>query len=162
MSECADFWSDLGLPRIGARDVHRLFHKVTRLALILASTSPIRQQLLANAGVAARCAAPDCDEAAVKREHRGDPSGLALTLAKRKALSLADSADDLVIGADSVVAIASGRLKARKSVSGSGRRTRNGSAISRVIVRVTGADSSTESRIAITSRIAAAIAVAVS
>jgi hypothetical protein len=33
---------------------------------------------------------------------------------------------------DSDVAIASGRLKARKSVSGSGRRTRNGSTTSRV------------------------------
>ena len=48
------------------------------------------------------------------------------------------------------VVMASGRLKARKSVSASGRSTRNGSAISRVIGRAPGADISLESRAAIT------------
>ena len=58
------------------------------------------------------------------------------------------------------IVTASGRLKARKSVSASGRSTRNGRAMNRVIVRAAGAESSAESRSAITSRMAAAIAVA--
>ena len=41
---------------------------------------------------------------------------------------------------DNDVAIASGRLKARKSVSGSGRRTRNGSTTRRVRARAPGPD----------------------
>ena len=55
--------------------------------------------------------------------------------------------------------MASGRLKARKSVSASGRRTRNGSAISRVIGRAPGAAISLESPAAII-RMAVAIAAA--
>ena len=58
------------------------------------------------------------------------------------------------------VVTASGRLNDRKSVSASGRSTRNGRAMNRVIVRAAGADSSAESRSAITSRMAAAMTVA--
>ena len=43
-----------------------LFHKVVRLALILASTSPIRRQMLDAAGVEYRSVAPEVDEGAVK------------------------------------------------------------------------------------------------
>jgi hypothetical protein len=60
----------------------------------------------------------------------------------------------------SEVVIASGRLKARKSVSVSGRSTRNGSAMRRVIGRAPGPDISLDSRPLATARMAAAIAAA--
>ena len=78
------------------------------MPLILASTSPIRLHLLAQAGVAAIPIAPRVDEEIVKRSHDGDAPSLALRLAEAKALSL-DRTGDLVIGSDSTLSV-DGRL----------------------------------------------------
>jgi septum formation protein len=74
------------------------------LSLILASTSPIRRQLLGQAGVEVLVLAPHIDEEAVKQAHDGDAPSLALHLAKAKALSL-DRPADLVIGSDSTLTV---------------------------------------------------------
>jgi nucleoside triphosphate pyrophosphatase len=83
----------------------------TRFAvpLILASSSPIRHQLLAAAGVGHETVSPNVDEAALKAE-REEPAGIATELAKAKALSVSIShPEDWVIGSDSVVAV-NGRI----------------------------------------------------
>lgn len=86
-----------------------LFHKVVLLALILASTSVIRRQMLDAAGVAYEAVRPDVDEAAVKRSLSG-AAEIASELAAAKALSVSqDRPDDWVIGSDSVVSVG-GRL----------------------------------------------------
>ena len=82
-----------------------LFHKVVVLALILASTSPIRRQLLDAAGVEHEAVAPNVDEAAVKARH-SDPAQIAGELAAAKACSVSG---EWVIGSDSVVSV-DGRL----------------------------------------------------
>ena len=74
------------------------------MSLILASTSPIRLHLLAQAGVQAIAIAPQVDEELVKQGHAGDAPSLALRLADAKALSL-DRPGDLVIGSDSTLAV---------------------------------------------------------
>ena len=74
------------------------------MTLILASTSPIRRQLLGQAGVEVLVLPPQIDEEAVKRVHDGDAPGLALRLAEAKALSI-DRPGDLVIGSDSTLAV---------------------------------------------------------
>jgi septum formation protein len=101
----------LGRPRHCARATPRLFHKVIFLALLLASTSPIRRHLLVQAGVDCAIASPDVDEAAVQRAHRGDGPSLALALATAKALSV-DRPGDLIVGCDSVLEV-DGRLYAK-------------------------------------------------
>jgi septum formation protein len=74
--------------------------------LILASTSPIRGTLLANAGVPYGVAAPAVDEATVKQGFAGDDAALATRLAELKSLSVAkDRTDALVIGSDSVLSV---------------------------------------------------------
>lgn len=74
--------------------------------LILASTSPIRQTLLANAGVAFRGEAPEVDEAAIKAEHGGSDAELAVALAEAKALKVSERQPGaLVIGSDSLVSV---------------------------------------------------------
>jgi septum formation protein len=74
--------------------------------LLLASTSPIRGTLLANAGVPYGSVAPDVDEAAVKRNFASDDAAMATRLAELKALSVArDRADALVVGSDSVLSV---------------------------------------------------------
>jgi septum formation protein len=75
------------------------------LPLILASTSPIRRQLLDAAGVDYRAVAPNVDEAQVKTLHSG-PAQIAGELAAAKACSVAG---EWAIGSDSVVS-ADGRL----------------------------------------------------
>lgn len=79
------------------------------MALILASSSPIRRAMLDQAGIAYRVVKPDCDEDAMKAAHDGDAEILAPMLAKAKALSVTADADDWVIGSDSVVRV-EGRL----------------------------------------------------
>lgn len=74
------------------------------MPLILASTSPIRAQLLEQAGVEATAVAPLVDEEAVKRGHDGDAATLALRLAQAKAESI-DGGDALVIGSDSTLSV---------------------------------------------------------
>jgi len=74
--------------------------------LILASISPIRGTLLANAGVAYGVVAPAVDEAAVKQEFDGDDAALATRLAEMKALSGAGQRPGaVVIGSDSVLSV---------------------------------------------------------
>jgi septum formation protein len=72
------------------------------LALILASTSAIREQLLTSAGVEYRAQKPNVDEAGIKAQLT-DASQIANELAAAKACSL--EGDDWVIGSDSVVGI---------------------------------------------------------
>lgn len=74
------------------------------MGLILASTSPIRAQLLRAAGVAFDVAAPAVDEDAVKAAHCGDGAALALGLAEAKAGSVA-APGALVLGSDSTLSV---------------------------------------------------------
>ncbi len=76
------------------------------MQLILASTSPIRGTLLANAGVAYVADAPGVDEAALKAGFDGDDAALATMLADAKALAVsARRAGTLVIGSDSLISV---------------------------------------------------------
>ena len=78
------------------------------MALILASTSPIRSAMLEAAGVPFRAVAPDLDEAALKGS--GDAKSTARLLAEAKAVRVSEeSGDDWVIGSDSIVSV-EGRL----------------------------------------------------
>ena len=74
------------------------------MGLILASTSPIRRDLLHAAGVVFDVVAPAVDEEAVKQAHRGDGAALALGLAEAKARSVA-SPGALVLGSDSTLSV---------------------------------------------------------
>ena len=74
------------------------------MPLILASTSPIRLHMLSQAGVEVAALAPSVDEDSIKLAHAGDAPGLALRLAKAKALSL-DRPGDVVIGSDSTLSV---------------------------------------------------------
>ena len=74
------------------------------MALILASTSPIRRQMLDAAGVDYRSVRPEVDEAQVKAR-LDNPRSIASELANAKALSIKNP-EDWVIGSDSVVTIA--------------------------------------------------------
>lgn len=73
--------------------------------LILASSSPIRRQMLKEAGADFQVAAPGCDEDLVKQRHVGDGASLARRLAELKAISVAAGPDDWVIGSDSTVTV---------------------------------------------------------
>jgi septum formation protein len=74
--------------------------------LILASTSPIRGTLLANAGVPYAALAPEVDEGIIKQSFSGTDDGLASALAEAKALSGSrQRMDALVIGSDSVLSV---------------------------------------------------------
>ena len=76
------------------------------MTLILASSSPIRRQMLEQAGVPFDSIPADLDEASLKERHRG-PAQLATALAEAKALAVSKSrTSDLVIGSDSVVSVA--------------------------------------------------------
>ena len=79
----------------------RFSTRLSFLALILASTSPIRRQMLDAAGVDYRAVAPDVDEAEVKARY-SDPAQIAGELAAAKACSVPG---DWVIGSDSVVSV---------------------------------------------------------
>jgi len=79
----------------------------TRFAvpLILASSSPIRRQLLNAAGVKHEAVSPDVDEETLKARFDRAPD-IAGELAQAKAVSVsAHHPDDWVIGSDSVVAV---------------------------------------------------------
>lgn len=79
------------------------------MALILASTSAIRRQLLDAAGVAYEAIRPAVDEAAAKQSLSG-ATEIASELAAAKAVSVsAQRPGDWVIGSDSVVSVG-GRL----------------------------------------------------
>ncbi len=83
------------------------------MALILASASTIRAQMLEAAGLKFEVHAADLDEAGIKAEHRGDAAELAIELASAKAVTVsALRRGDWAIGSDSLVAV-SGRLFAK-------------------------------------------------
>lgn len=77
--------------------------------LILASTSTTRRELLASAGLACETLSPMVDERTVEAECRArgeQPGAIALTLARKKALSVSTQRpESLVIGADQVLAL---------------------------------------------------------
>ncbi len=75
------------------------------MTLILASTSPIRAQLLDQAGVEFGICSPSLDEEWIKQRHAGDAPSLALRLAEGKAQSVAANPGDWVIGSDSVISV---------------------------------------------------------
>lgn len=74
--------------------------------LLLASTSPIRRELLAKARVAFWAEAPEVDEAALKQSLKGMDSEVATALAEAKALAVSRRHPQaLVIGSDSLVSV---------------------------------------------------------
>jgi septum formation protein len=76
------------------------------MQLVLASTSPIRGTLLANAGVGYTAEAPGVDEAELKRGFEGDDAALATRLAEAKALAVSTRRPNaLAIGSDSLVSV---------------------------------------------------------
>ena len=71
--------------------------------LILASTSPYRQELLGRLGLAFEIANPQTDESALPDEH---PEALALRLSEAKARAVAAAYPDaLIIGSDQVATV---------------------------------------------------------
>ena len=79
------------------------------MALILASASAIRRQMLEQAGVEFEVVAANLDEAEEKSRHP-DPRAIATALSRAKARQISESrSDDWVIGSDSVVSV-DGRL----------------------------------------------------
>lgn len=75
------------------------------MALVLASSSPIRRAMLEQAGVDFSAVDPRVDEAAQK-DRSSDPEALATALSQEKALAVSrHRGGDWVIGSDSVVSI---------------------------------------------------------
>ncbi|MEO6432767.1 MAG: nucleoside triphosphate pyrophosphatase [Sphingomicrobium sp.] len=75
------------------------------MTLILASTSPVRRELLTAAGLSFDCHAPGVDEVDFKTR-TGDPAKLAELLARAKAEAVSAAyPDDWTIGSDSVVSV---------------------------------------------------------
>ena len=76
------------------------------MELVLASTSPIRGTLLANAGVAYAAKAPGVDEAAIKAGFADDDAALTLALGEAKARAVSQRHPQaLVIGSDSLISV---------------------------------------------------------
>jgi septum formation protein len=76
------------------------------MELVLASTSPIRGTLLANAGVAYAAEAPGVDEAALKAGFVDDDAALTLALGEAKARAVSERHPQaLVIGSDSLISV---------------------------------------------------------
>src|SRR3546814_4904940 len=72
-------------------------------ALVLASSSPRRRELLARIGVTpSRVAAPDIDETPLKGEL---PRAYVARLAEAKALAVARAGDEVVLAGDTTVAV---------------------------------------------------------
>jgi len=75
------------------------------LALILASGSTIRHQMLTQAGVEHHVVPPGINESAIKAEAE-TPAAIATELAKEKALAVSwNRPDDWVVGSDSIVSV---------------------------------------------------------
>jgi len=82
------------------------------MALILASSSAIRRQMLDHAGIGFTVAPAGMDESHEKSRH-SDPETLATALAKAKAIAVSEARpNDWVIGSDSVVSV-DGRIFAK-------------------------------------------------
>ncbi|MFZ5724828.1 MAG: Maf family protein [Pseudomonadota bacterium] len=72
-------------------------------ALVLASTSPRRRELLARIGIVpARIAAPETDETPLKGER---PQDYVVRLARAKALAVERAPDEVVLAGDTTVAV---------------------------------------------------------
>lgn len=86
--------------------------------LILASKSAARRHMLANAGVAFSVQVADIDENTVKALHDpGDAAGLAVELARVKALAVSRHNDDAwVLGADQTLAFDGGLVSKAASL----------------------------------------------
>ena len=85
------------------------------MALILASSSAIRRQMLDAAGVGHEAVAADVDESAVKKR-LDSPAEIAVHLAKAKAVDVSTGRPDAwVIGSDSVVSVAGRRFDKPRS-----------------------------------------------
>jgi septum formation protein len=83
------------------------------LALILASASTIRAQMLEAAGIEFEVRPAELDEAGIKAAHRGAAAELAIELASAKAVSVSVLCpEEWVIGSDSLVSVG-GRLFAK-------------------------------------------------
>lgn len=83
-------------------------HPPNAPAIVLASTSPYRRQLLERLGLPFICAGPRVDETPGPRE---DPQGLVRRLAEAKARSLAGNHPAaLIIGSDQVAVLPDGTL----------------------------------------------------
>lgn len=94
---------------------------MTYRPLVLASASPARLRLLRDAGLAPRVQVSGVDESAVSAD---DPRALVLELARRKAAAVAAtlSADELVVGCDSLLELGGEVLgKPRDSADATGR-----------------------------------------
>lgn len=79
--------------------------RLFELALILASTSPIRRQMLDGAGVEYQAIPPEVDEESTK-SGSADPAEIASALAAAKALAVSKRVPDAwIIGSDSVVSV---------------------------------------------------------
>ena len=75
------------------------------MALILASSSPIRRAMLEQAGVDYEASVASIDEAIEKRRH-SDPAALASALAEAKAVAVSEPrTGEWVVGSDSVVSV---------------------------------------------------------
>lgn len=86
------------------------------MALILASSSAIRRQMLRAAGVEFDIIAPNVDEASIEATFSGDDASLARALAEAKAVnvSVASNARDWAIGSDSIVSVGKRRFSKPK------------------------------------------------
>lgn len=80
--------------------------RLLRLALILASSSPVRRAMLDAAGVEYRAIAAGVDEEVLKADRAG-PAEIAIGLSAAKAQTVsAEQPDDWVVGSDSIVSVA--------------------------------------------------------
>lgn len=80
--------------------------KVQPVALVLASGSQIRKNILESAGLVFSICPPAVDESAIKRKNPElSPNKLALLLAKTKALANNHGSDAFVIGADQILEV---------------------------------------------------------
>lgn len=83
-------------------------HNGVAPALVLASSSPWRRELLQRLGLYFDCASPNIDENPISGEA---PQGLALRLARQKAEALAEQyPQHWIIGSDQVACLANGEL----------------------------------------------------
>jgi septum formation protein len=108
-ADCANQWSNnppIEPAPMSALVLHHGFStRLLRLALILASSSPIRSAMLDAAGVDYAAVPVDLDEAAIKAR-LAEPAEAASALAAEKARAVSeDRPADWVIGSDSMVSV---------------------------------------------------------
>jgi len=112
-SNSFDRWSNKAsverVPMSGLRQYSGFSTRLFEVTLVLASSSPIRRQMLEAAGIQHQAESPELDEAGLKAGLT-DPVEIALKLARSKAEGVSKHRPaDWVIGSDSVVSVA-GRI----------------------------------------------------